>query len=144
MNELLFFDLDSNSLHSLCSFCPQVPTSQSGTAFAVAAAVQNITMFILPVAVGRLHDTSGGYTLPLLVFTTVDVIAAGFAAVLMVMDRRAENPVLVKPARDQTGGVGGETRTSPQSGGNSGGRGSGVGEWSEGPDGTSSINAAKI
>ena len=37
-----------------------VPASQSGTAFAVAAAVQNITMFILPVAVGRLHDLTGG------------------------------------------------------------------------------------
>jgi hypothetical protein len=38
--------------------------------------------------------------MPLLLFTAVDIVAAGFAAVLTVVDRRGEAQVLFKPARE--------------------------------------------
>ncbi len=57
-----------------------------GTAFGVTAMMQNVGLFLFPLAAGALRDTQGNYTGAMLMFSAMSVLGV----VLAVMLRRAE------------------------------------------------------
>ncbi|HDP99820.1 MAG TPA: MFS transporter [bacterium] len=65
-----------------------VKEKQLGTAYGVIAMVQNIGLFIFPLAVGAIHDSVGSYNPAMIMFAALGVLGLSFAVWLKIIEAR--------------------------------------------------------
>ena len=59
-----------------------------GSAYCLIFWIQNIGLFAVPLLMGVVHDATGGYTVPMIIFSTFGVLAFIFSLYLKIEDRK--------------------------------------------------------
>jgi nitrate/nitrite transporter NarK len=62
--------------------------NQLGTAYGVIAMIQNIGLFVFPLAVGKIRDTTGSYKLAMVMFAGLGVLGLLFAIWLKIIESK--------------------------------------------------------
>jgi len=62
--------------------------NQLGTAYGVIAMIQNIGLFVFPLAVGKIRDTTGSYKLAMVMFAGLGVLGLLFAIWLKIIEAK--------------------------------------------------------
>ena len=79
---------------------PSVPkiidTKVLGSAYCLIFWIQNVGLCLVPLLIGLVLDATGGYTVPMIIFSTFGILAFIFSFYLKIEDRR-KNYGLEKP-----------------------------------------------
>ncbi len=65
-----------------------VKEKQLGTAYGLIAMIQNIGLFIFPLAVGRIRDTLGSYNPAMIMFASLGILGFIFAVWLKIIEAK--------------------------------------------------------
>eukprot|EP00299_Pterocystis_sp_00344_P017599 c8818_g1_i2.p2 GENE.c8818_g1_i2~~c8818_g1_i2.p2 ORF type:complete len:168 (+),score=33.79 c8818_g1_i2:1059-1562(+) len=75
-----------------------VKENMVGTAFGMMSALQNFGLFMMPLIVGQLRQTSGSYTTACMIFATLSAVSCVSALVLIRVDSQGMQSVLGLPS----------------------------------------------
>ena len=67
-----------------------------GSAYCLIFWIQNVGLCLVPLLIGKVLDATGGYTVPMIIFSSFGVLAFIFSFYLKIEDRR-KNYGLEKP-----------------------------------------------